>query len=109
MVKSMTMIQNSHASNDQAALRSRPRLRPVLISVRATAAGHWLVASRDGRRGGTFKTRDAALHYARDEAIALLRAVVVIFEPAGLATSETYEGHARVRVSSIPLTSTKAA
>ena len=82
-------------------LLSRPRLRPTLISVRAMAPGNWHVTSRDGRFGGMFKSRDAALHYARDEAVAQPRAVVVIFDVTGLATCETYDGHERVRVSAI--------
>jgi hypothetical protein len=80
-----------------------------LISGRPATESQWLVASRDGRLGGTFRTREAALHYARDEAIALPRAVVVIFERTGTATSETYEGHERVRVSAIQATRAQAA
>jgi hypothetical protein len=97
----MSTLQNVRVPVRNVVHLHQPRVRPVLIRVLPGAAGHWLVASRDGRLGGTFKTREAALHYARDEAIALPRAIVVIFGHTGLATSEVYEGYSRVRVSAI--------
>jgi hypothetical protein len=105
----MSPLRNVRTSIHHGVLLARPRLRPALISVRATAPGDWHVTSRDGRLGGTFTSRESALRCARDAAIAVPRAVVVIFEVTGLATCETYEGHACVRVSAIPPTQGRAA
>jgi hypothetical protein len=85
------------------------RPRPTLLTVRRVSASRWSVTSRDGRLGGTFRTQEAALHYAREEAVALPRAVLVIFGERGVTLSEIYEAHARVRVSAVAATRTRAA
>jgi hypothetical protein len=33
------------------------------------AAGHWVLRENTGRRGGLFRTREAAIRYARDESM----------------------------------------
>ena len=86
-----------------------PRTRPALLTVRHESPMRWSVASRDGRLGGTFTTQKAALHYAREEAAALPRAVLVVFGDDGRAVSETYEAHARVRVSAVAASHARAA
>jgi hypothetical protein len=85
------------------------RRRPALLTLRRHSATHWSVTSRDGRLGGTFTTQKAALHYAREEATALPRAVLVVFGEGGLTVSETYEAHARVKVSAIAAPHARAA
>lgn len=85
------------------------RARPTLLTVRLVSPARWSVASRDGRLGGIFTTQKAALHYAREEAAALPRAVLVLFGDDGLTVSETYEAHARVRVSAVAVPRARAA
>jgi len=104
----MSQPHNVRASIHHGVLLSRRRLPPTLINVRAIAPDRWQVTS-DDTRGGTFRTRGSALRHARNKAIAAPRAVVVIFEVTGLATCETYDGHACVRVSAIPATQRRAA
>jgi len=86
-----------------------PRTRPALLTVRHVSPTRWSVASRDGRLGGMFTTQKAALHYAREEAAALPRAVLVVFGDGGLTVSETYEAHARVRVTAVAAPQARAA
>lgn len=86
-----------------------PRLRPTLLTVRHLSPTRWSVVSCDCRRGGTFTTHKAALHYAREEAAVLPRAVLVVFRDDGLTISETYEAHERVKVSAIAAPGTRAA
>lgn len=90
------MLGVPSVAGQPAALQ--PRARPTLLTVRLVSPIRWIVTSRDGRLGGTFTTQKAALHYAREEATALPRAVLVVFGDDGLTVSETYEAHARVRV-----------
>ena len=61
--------------------------------------------------GGNVRAPDEelALHYAREEAMTLPRAVLVVFGDDGLTVSETYEAHARVRVSAVAASHARAA
>ncbi len=107
---SMSSLQNIRAATHHGVLLSGPSPRPTLITVRATARGQWHVTSNGDRFGGTFRTREAALYYARHEAVALPRAEVVVFEvtDAG-APSETYGRQTGVRVPAIRPTQSRAA
>jgi hypothetical protein len=104
----MSTAQTLNVSLDTPA-ESPMRPRPALLTLRRISATHWSVTSGDGRLGGTFRTQDAALHYAREEAIALPRAVLVIFGDAGVTLSETYEAHERVRASAVEVARSRAA
>jgi hypothetical protein len=86
-----------------------PRPRSTLLTLRHVSPTCWSVTSGDGHLGGTFTTQKAALHYAREEALSLPRAVLVVFGDDGLAVSETYEAHARVRVAAIATPHARAA
>lgn len=105
----MIAVQTLNAPVNRPRAKAPTRTRPALLSLRRVSATQWRVASRDGRLGGVFRSHEAALHYAREEAIALPRAVLVIFGDANRVVSETYEAHARVRVSAVRAVRARAA
>jgi hypothetical protein len=46
------------------------------------AAGHWVIREITGRRAGLFRTREAAIKYARDESTN--GNVTIVHQPQGL-------------------------
>jgi Uncharacterized protein conserved in bacteria (DUF2188) len=46
------------------------------------AAGHWVIRENTGRRAGLFRTREAAIKYARDESAS--GNVTIVHQPQGL-------------------------
>jgi hypothetical protein len=55
--------------------------RPVVLSIQTDAAGHFVLKSSDGCRGGTFLNRYAALREIDNQICMLDRVTVVLIEP----------------------------
>ncbi len=55
--------------------------RPIVLSIKTDAAGHCVLSSRDGRMGGTFLNRHAALREVDDRICMLDRVTVVVIKP----------------------------
>ena len=55
--------------------------RPVILSVQTDAAGHFVLKSSDGCRGGTFLNRYAALREIDDQICMSDRVTVLLIEP----------------------------
>ena len=54
---------------------------PVILSIQTDAAGHFVLKSSDGCRGGTFLNRYAALREIDDQICMSDRVTVVLIEP----------------------------
>jgi hypothetical protein len=55
--------------------------RPVILSIQTDPAGHFVLKSSDGCRGGTFLNRYAALREIDDQICMSDRVTVVLIEP----------------------------
>lgn len=78
-------------------LAFRPLLRKLRPSMAAShfrlginAAGWWVICEATGRRGGMFRTREAAIKYARDESRD--GNFTIVHEPDGLEFGANYVG-----------------
>ncbi len=68
----------------ETATPSRSGEATVSFLVGRDGEGHWLAVETHGLGGGLFRTRDTALHYARDESGRRPGAVRVVEEPIRL-------------------------
>jgi len=66
------------SSNGDAVDNSR---KPDVLSIKTDAAGHCVLSSRDGRMGGTFLNRHAALREVEDRICMTNRVTVVVIKP----------------------------
>ena len=55
--------------------------KPIVLSIKTDAAVHCVLSSRDGRMGGTFLNRHAALREVEDRICMTNRAAVVVIKP----------------------------
>ena len=72
------------SSNGDAPDNSR---KPIVLSIKTDAAGHCVLSSSDGRMGGTFLNRHAALREVDDRICMSDRITVVVIEPGTRAAS----------------------
>ena len=55
--------------------------KPIVLSIQMDAAGHCVLSSADGRMGGTFLNRHAALREVEDRVCMTNRVAVVVIRP----------------------------
>jgi hypothetical protein len=55
--------------------------QPIVLSIQTDAAGHCVLGSSDGRMGGTFLNRRAALREVEDRICMTNRVTVVVIRP----------------------------
>ena len=56
------------------------------------SAGHWVIRETTGRRAGLFRTREAAIKYARDESAG--GNFTILHQPDGLELDQQFIKHA---------------